>query len=50
MNRTMNENTCQHCGNTDADWIANPYDEDIGGVINMELICDLCYNNLCGDI
>ncbi len=41
---------CQHCGNEDADWCINPYDQDMYGTENYEWICSSCYNSFLGDI
>lgn len=41
---------CSYCGLYKAELIANPYDYDIHGEINMEYICSSCYHDICGDI
>ena len=41
---------CSYCGLHKAELIANPYDYEINGVINMEYICEDCYQDICGDI
>lgn len=45
-----NSNRCQYCYNKGASYVANPFDEDVNDIINMEWICDECYNNIAGDI
>lgn len=41
---------CSRCGCEHADLVANPFDEEINGIINMEWLCRDCYNDICGDI
>lgn len=41
---------CSRCGAKHADYVANPFDEEINGIINMEWLCRDCYNDICGDI
>ena len=41
---------CSYCGLYKAELVANPYDYEINGVVNMEYICTSCYNDICGDI
>ena len=41
---------CQYCGADHADYVANPFDEEMYGVINREWICPDCYENIAMDI
>jgi len=44
------DSICDTCGHNEADYIANPFLEDIEGIIEMEWICSDCYNDFCSDI
>lgn len=44
------EGFCDHCAIGDADYVANPYDQDVHGEINMEWLCSDCYNHHAGEI
>jgi len=41
---------CDTCGHNGANYVVNPYFEDIDGVIKMEWMCSDCYNDSCADI
>ena len=38
------------CGNTNTQYVANPYDEDVNNTINMQWLCDSCYEKYKRDI
>lgn len=41
---------CDVCGAEDADYCADPYDEEIYGEENMRWLCSKCYADIMGDI
>ena len=41
---------CSYCGLYKAELIANPYDYEMNGIVNLEYICPDCYQSICGDI
>lgn len=41
---------CEICGDPNADYVVDPYDEDIHGITNMRYLCGDCYYELCMDI
>lgn len=46
------EHVCEGCDKKlpDVTWVANPYDEDVNNTINMQWLCNTCYDNYCDDI
>lgn len=41
---------CDICGESNASYTIDPFDEDLNGVINMRWLCTDCYQNLMADI
>jgi len=41
---------CERCGNFEAEYRINPYDNEINGEISYIWVCEDCYDELLADI
>ena len=48
--RKHTEGYCSCCGAENADYVADPYDEEIYGKINMRWLCSECYHDIAMDV